>query len=343
MLIWAELDEARAVLARLRRITGAVEAHAERRFRKAEHRELLRSGLRLATGADRPTEAAAPPAEPELRQLTAMSCNLVGMPARSDGSGLEDWREAVTLFRRCVVQVADRHRGLVYRDLGSSALLLFGYPWVREHDAERAIRAGLGLCAAVRTLRPETPAPLRCRVGIATGMVIVEDPAGAEPTRGRGIAGEAPDLAARLATSAPPDTVTVEPATKRLIGDLFECRELGAIESGDSGAPLGRWEVLGDGIVKSRFEALRGPALSPLVGRDDEIDLLLRRWARARTADGQIVLVCGEPGIGKSRLAAALAERLARHGRIIRIPAKSLHLGQSCNRRRRRCCWRSMD
>src|SRR5262249_52315043 len=104
--------------------------------------------------------------------------------------------------------------------------------------------------------------------------------------------------------------VAVEPATRRLIGNLFDCRELGAIEAAGGTEPVTSWQVLGESAVESRFEALRGPALSPLIGRDDEIDLLLRRWARAKTGAGQVVLVSGEPGIGKSRLAAALEERL---------------------------------
>jgi predicted ATPase len=128
--------------------------------------------------------------------------------------------------------------------------------------------------------------------------------------RGESIVGDAPNLAARLALSAQPDTVAIEPSTRRLIGNLFDCRELGAIETVGHTEPMRCWQVLGESGAESRFEALRGPTLTPLVGRDEEIDLLLRRWARAKAGDGQVVLVSGEPGIGKSRLAAALEERL---------------------------------
>ena len=212
--------------------------------------------------------------------------------------------------QRCVSEAADRHQGFVCRDLGNSALVLFGYPEAHEHNAEQAIRAGLQLCAAVRTLRPDADAPVRCRVGIATGMVIVGDSDRVGAARGESIVGDAPNLAAQLALSAQADTVAIDPATRRLTGNLFDCRERGTLEAVGGSAPISSWQVLGESVVASRFEALRGSALSPLVGRDEEIDLLLRRWARAKAGDGQIVLVSGEPGIGKSRIVAALEERL---------------------------------
>jgi predicted ATPase len=152
--------------------------------------------------------------------------------------------------------------------------------------------------------------PMHCRVGIATGMVIVGDPVGVGQFRDHEIVGDAPDQAALLAGAAQPDVVAIDLATRRLIGDLFDCRELGEIEASGGSEPMRGWQVLGESVVASRFEALRGSALSPLVGRDEEIDLLLRRWARAKTGTGQVVLVSGEPGIGKSRIAAALEERL---------------------------------
>jgi class 3 adenylate cyclase/tetratricopeptide (TPR) repeat protein len=245
--------------------------------------------------------------EAERRQVTAMSCELVDMTARPDSMDLEDLRETVGDFQRCVSETAERHQGFVYRELGNSALVLFGYPDAHEYDAEQAIRAGLELCATVRSLGD---VPVRCRVGIATGLVIVGDPVGDEAARGEKIIGDAPNQAARLAAAVQPDTVAVGPATRRLIGSLFECRELGAIAAAGDSEPIRNWQVLRESVIESRFEALRGSRLSPLIGRDEEIGLLLRRWGRAKARDGQVVLISGEPGIGKSRITAELEGHL---------------------------------
>jgi class 3 adenylate cyclase/predicted ATPase len=246
----------------------------------------------------------------ERRQITAMSCELVGVTTGADGVGLEDVREAVVAFQRCVAETIDRHDGFVVSRLGNAELVLFGYPAAHEHDAEQAVRAGLELCAAVRTLRPGAHVPMRCRVGIATGMAIIGNLSPSGALQDREIVGDAPDLAARLRISAQPDIAAIDPATRHQIGNLFDCRDLGAIDTTNGAEPLRIWQVLGESAVASRFEALRGSALTRLVGRDEEIDLLLRRWARAKAGDGQVVLVSGEPGIGKSRLTAALEERL---------------------------------
>jgi TolB-like protein/class 3 adenylate cyclase len=313
------LGDARGTLARLRAISSVVIPDTGN-LRNAEQRELFLSGLRLAIGEDNglteaPSRVDAPRDTPvergeaERRRITSLSCEMVGISAEAEGNDLEDLRERYGDFQRRVSEAAARHKGFVYRHLGDNALVLFGYPEAHEHDAERAVRAGLELCAAVRTLRSDAHLPMRCQIGIATGLVIIADRVQAGELRDDELVGDAPNLAARLQVSAPPDTVAVDPTTRRLIGSLFECSELGAIPT--SAAPKRSWQVLGESSVASRFEALRGAALSPLVGRDEEIDLLLRRWARAKAGDGQIVLVSGEPGIGKSRLTAALVERLA--------------------------------
>jgi DNA-binding winged helix-turn-helix (wHTH) protein/predicted ATPase len=246
----------------------------------------------------------------ERRQITAMSCEATGLPVRADGIGLEDLHEAIGAFQHCLSEIVGRHSGFIASRLGNSVLVLFGYPAAHEHDAERAIHAGLELCAAVRTLSPDADVPMRCRVGVATGTVIVGALAGAAEVREHGIVGDAPDLAAQLQLSAQPDTVTIEPTTWRLIGNLFDCRDLGALDTNTDPEPIRRWLVLGESAVASRFEALRGSKLTPLVGRDEEVDLLLRRWARAKAGDGQIMLVSGEAGLGKSRITAELEERL---------------------------------
>ena len=151
---------------------------------------------------------------------------------------------------------------------------------------------------------------LQARVGIATGLVVVGDLIGEGSAQEQSVVGETPNLAARLQALAEPDAVVIAAGTRRLVGDLFEYRDLGAVEVKGIAAPVPAWQVLRPSAVASRFEALRGSALTPLVGRDEEIDLLLRRWARAKAGDGQVVLVSGEPGLGKSRITAALEERL---------------------------------
>ena len=269
--------------------------------------------------------APTPRADAERRQITAMSCELIGISGRADGVGLEDLREAVGGFQRCVSEIVDRHDGFVVTRLGHAALVLFGYPAAREYDAEQAVRTGLELCAAVRTLRPGGDVPMRCRVGIATGMAIIGDVSGGGAVQDREIIGDAPNLAARLQLSAQPDTVAIEPATRHLIGNLFDCRDLGTIDTTSGAEPLRIWQVLGESAVASRFEALRGAALSPLVGRDEEIDLLLRRWARAKAGDGQVVLISGEPGLGKSRLLEGLTEATGKDHIWVAIRCSPFH------------------
>ena len=253
----------------------------------------------LAQG-DAPREAAPIcPGEPERRQITALSCELFAVGAGVDGLGLEELRETVGNFRRCVSETAARHGGVIYRHFGDHLLVLFGYPEAHEHDAEQAIRAGLALCAT-----------MRCRVGIATGMVVIGEPVRGDTLRDREIVGDVPNLASQLLSSAQPDTVVIDQATRRLIGKLFACRDLGALETTSDAEALHRWQVMRESRIGSRFEALRGSKLSRLVGRNEEIDHLLRRWTRAKAGAGQIILVSGEAGLGKSRIAATFEQRL---------------------------------
>ena len=193
--------------------------------------------------------------------------------------------------------------------MGDGVLVYFGYPQAHEDDAERAVRAGLGVVDAVGRLDVGS-AKLQARVGIATGLVVVGDLIGEGSAQEQSVAGETPNLAARLQGLAEPETVVIAASKRRLVGDLFEVRDLGAVEIKGIAGPVPAWEVLRPSGVASRFEALRGSALTPLIGRDEEIDLLLRRWTRAKAGDGQVVLVSGESGIGKSRLTAELEERL---------------------------------
>jgi class 3 adenylate cyclase len=251
----------------------------------------------------------------ERRQLTVMFCDLVGSTALSAGLDPEDLREVIAAYHGSVADAVAAFDGFVAKYMGDGVLAYFGYPQTHEDDAERAVRAGLGIIDAVGRLDAHA-VKLQARVGIATGLVVVGDLIGEGSAQEQSVVGETPNLAARLQALAEPGAVVIASGTRRLVGDLFEVRDLGTVEVKGIAAPVPAWQVLGPGAVASRFEALRGSALTPLIGRDEEIDLLLRRWARAKAGDGQVVLVSGEPGIGKSRLAAALAERLRDEQRL---------------------------
>jgi class 3 adenylate cyclase/predicted ATPase len=249
------------------------------------------------------------PADAERRQLTVMFCDLVGSTALSARLDPEDLREVIAAYHRAAADVVRSLDGFVAKYMGDGVLVYFGYPQAHEDDAERAVRAGLGVIDAVGRLDVKT-ANLQARVGIATGLVVVGDLIGEGSAQEQSVVGETPNLAARLQALAEPDVVVIAAGTRRLVGDLFEYRDLGAVEVRGIAAPVPAWQVLRPSVVASRFEALRGSALTRLVGRGEEIDLLLRRWTRAKAGDGQVVLVSGEPGLGKSRITAALEERV---------------------------------
>ena len=202
-----------------------------------------------------------------------------------------------------------RFGGFIAKFMGDGVLIYFGYPQAHEDDAERAVRAGLELVAAVGALK--THAPLQTRVGIATGLVVVGDLIGSGASQEQAIVGETPNLAARLQGIAEPNSVVIAESTRKLVGNLFELEDLGAQDLKGIAGPVRAWAALRPASVESRFEALHASGLTELVGREEELELLLRRWSKAKTGEGQVVLLSGEPGIGKSRLTAALLERLA--------------------------------
>ena len=202
-----------------------------------------------------------------------------------------------------------RFAGFVAKYMGDGVLIYFGYPQAHEDDAERAVRAGLGLVAAISELK--THATLQTRVGIATGLVVVGDLIGSGASQEQAIVGETPNLAARLQGVAAPNSVVIAESTRKLVGNLFELEDLGPQELKGISGPVRAWAALRPASVESRFEAFHASSLTELVGREEELDLLLRRWSKAKTGEGQVVLLSGEPGIGKSRLTAALLERIA--------------------------------
>jgi len=221
----------------------------------------------------------------------------------------EDLREIISAYQKCVAETVRRFGGFVAKYMGDGVLVYFGYPEAHEDDAERAVRAGLELIAAVTAIK--APASLQARVGIATGLVVVGDLVGSGEAQERGIVGETPNLAARLQGIAEPNAVVVADSTRKLLGSLFELEDLGAQDLKGIVGQVHAWAALRPSSVESRFDALHGSGLTDLVGREEELELLLRRWSKAKTREGQVVLLSGEPGIGKSRLTAALMERLA--------------------------------
>src|SRR5436190_17052842 len=245
----------------------------------------------------------------ERRQVTVMFSDLVGSTALSARMDPEDLREIISAYQKCVVETVQRFDGFVARYMGDSVLVYFGYPRAHEDDAERAVRAGLELISAATAL--ESRVPLQTRVGIATGLVVVGELIGSGDAEERSIVGQTPNLAARMQSIAEPNTVVMCDSTRKLLGNLFELKDLGPKDLKGIAGPTRAWAALRASSVASRFEALHATGLTALVGRSEESEMLLRRWSRAKAGEGQVVLLSGEAGIGKSRLTATLLERLA--------------------------------
>src|SRR5258705_2355532 len=247
----------------------------------------------------------------ERRQLTVMFGDLVGSTALSARLDPEDLRGIIGEYQRCCAVLVERNGGFVAKYMGDGVLAYFGYPQAHEDDAERSVRAGLAVVEAVPKLATAAGSPLQVRVGIATGLVVVGDLIGAGAAQEQAVVGETPNLAARLQAIAEPDSVVIAENTRKLLGNLFELRDLGARNLKGIAGPARAWAAVRASSVESRFDALHTTGLSPLVGREEELELLLRRWSKAKTGEGQLVLLSGEAGIGKSRLTAAVLERLA--------------------------------
>jgi predicted ATPase/class 3 adenylate cyclase len=276
-------------------------------------RRMLRAIAELDGPALVPAEAADEPAprdEAERRHLTVMFCELVGSAALSARLDPEDMWGVIESYHACIDEVIDRYQGMVARYMRDGVLAYFGYPRAQEDDAEQAVHAALALIDTVANFRPKVDVALQVRIGIATGTVVVTelliDNTPAEQT----VVGETPNLAARLQTMAEPGTVLICSSTRRLIGGHFDYRDLGALALKGWTDPIPVWQVVATSGVASRFEAMHKAKLPPLFGREEEIELLQRRWRHATQGEGRVVVLTGEPGIGKSHIALALDERL---------------------------------
>ena len=277
-------------------------------------RKILRAIAELDGVAPAPIETATEPMlrdEAERRHLTVMICDLVGSTALSARLDPEDMRAVIDAYHAACARIMLTYDGFLAEFRGDGILAYFGYPLAHEDDAERTVRAGLDIIAAVARLETRAAEPLAVRIGIATGVVVIGDLSREGALREHAVVGDTPNLAARLQALAEPGTIVVAASTRRLLGDLFRLRDLGRHEVKGIAEPIAAWAVEGVSASESRFEAVHAAGLTDLIGREDEIDFLLERQRLAWKGEGQIVLISGEPGIGKSRLAAALAERIA--------------------------------
>jgi class 3 adenylate cyclase len=260
----------------------------------------------------------------ERRQLTVMFCDIAASTALSTRLDPEDLSAVVRAYQSTVRSTISRFGGFIARYVGDGVLIYFGWPEAHETDAESAVRAALAVIAAV-TESPIHGEHLSIRIGIATGLMVVGSPIGEGDSRQQTAIGETPNLAARLQSLAKPNAVVIAAGTRRLVGDLFDYRDLGAVDVKGIAKPVAAWQVLGQSVVASRFEALHASSLIPLVGRGEEIELLLRRWAQAKDGAGQVVLIQGEAGVGKSRLVEGLRESTGKDHIWVAIRCSPFH------------------
>ena len=281
-------------------------------------RRKILAAINAETGTTNATREPAASIEPkaqdtaERRQVTVMFSDLVGSTALSARMDPEDLREVISAYQKCVAETVQRFGGFVAKYMGDGVLVYFGYPAAHEDDAERAVRAGLDMIAAVGgSARPLGPSQVR--IGIATGLVVVGDLIGEGASQEQAVVGETPNLAARLQALAQPGGIVLPPATRQLLGNRFTLRNLGRHEVKGIADPVEAWAVDGISVSESRFESVRVGRLTGFVGREHEIGLLMERWHLAQDGEGQVVLLSGEPGIGKSRILSELRARLETH------------------------------
>ncbi|HEX2338412.1 MAG TPA: adenylate/guanylate cyclase domain-containing protein, partial [Hyphomicrobiaceae bacterium] len=278
-------------------------------------KKLLKAIAELGRGVATTASLPEVPVEPgvrtaERRQLTVLFCDLVGSTALSTRLDPEDMGRVIRAYQSTCTDVVGRWGGHVAKYMGDGVLAYFGWPHAHEDEAERAVRAGLAIVNALAGLETPVNAPLVARVGIATGLVMVGELIGQGAAQEQTVVGETPNLAARLQALSAPGSVVISHATRRLVGGLFELSDLGQRRFMGFTESLAAWRVEGEGRAEGRFEALHGEHLTPLVGREHELGILMERWSWAKEGDGQVMLLSGEPGIGKSRLIRALRGRL---------------------------------
>src|SRR5271168_3018892 len=279
--------------------------------RKRLLKAIVSLGSRETTA--KPTNPAPTPTSPDVaerRQLTVMFCDLVGSTAMSARLDPEDMREVIRAYQGACSGAVARYDGFVAKFMGDGVLAYFGFPRAHEEDAERAVRAGLDIAAVVAKLETRANEKLEVRIGIATGIVVVGDLVGQGSAQEQAVVGETPNLAARLQGLAEPGSVVIAESTRRLLGGTFELTPLGPQTLKGLDAPVLGWAVLREAENLSRFEASRSQGMTPFVGREHEVALLLDRWRDSSEGEGQVALISGEAGIGKSRILSALSERI---------------------------------
>src|SRR3984957_11687815 len=278
------------------------------------HRKRLLKAVAALAGPAAPLPAATsiPPVADaaERRQLTVMFSDLVGSTALSARLDPEDMREVIRAYQDACSGAVARYDGFVAKFMGDGVLAYFGFPGAHEDDAERAARAGLDIAAIVAKLETAARVKLEVRIGIATGIVVVGDVVGQGTAQEQAVVGDTPNLAARLQALAEPGSVLVAEATRRLLGGTFDLKALGPQALKGFDAPVPAWAVVREAENVSRFEASRSAGMTPFVGREHEVALLLDRWRDATGGEGQVALLSGEAGIGKSRILEALGERI---------------------------------
>jgi class 3 adenylate cyclase len=300
------------------------------------HRLRMLRALRHLAGN---TSGAAQPAAPagvalqdgaERRHMTVMFCDLVGLSSLTAQLDPEDMADLILAFQGALAAAVARFDGHVARLVGDGAAIYFGYPRAHEDDAERATRAGIALIDEVAELRRERGVAIEMRIGISTGLVVVGELIGEGEARERGVVGDTANLAARLRSLAKPGTILVSESTRRLLGKTFELKTLGPQTLKGFNTPVGAWLIVGEQENVSRFEASRSGALTPFVGRAQEMSLLARLWQRAIGGEGQIALLSGEAGIGKSRVLATLREQIGtQHHWVLRYQCSPHHINDA--------------